>query len=78
MKLFITAILATGLIGSALAADRPNIVFLMTGDQSIHSMGCYGNGDVQAPNLNRRASVARNSSRKKGGFGKKSSKKKKQ
>ncbi|VGO18293.1 sulfatase family protein [Pontiella sulfatireligans] len=40
---------------AAEAQTRPNIIFLMTDDQSIHSMGCYGNGDVQTPNLDRLA-----------------------
>ena len=33
------------------ADDRPNIVFLMSDDQCTYSMGCYGNDDVQTPNL---------------------------
>lgn len=35
------------------AADpiRPNIVFLMTDDQSVHSLGCYGNQDVKTSNI---------------------------
>ncbi len=37
------------------ADERPNIVFLMTDDQSTYSMGCYGNDDVQTPNLDRLA-----------------------
>ena len=40
---------------SSLQAARPNIVFLMTDDQSTYSMGCYGNPDVQTPNLDRLA-----------------------
>ena len=35
----------------AQADDRPNLVFLMSDDQSTYSMGCYGNDDVQTPNL---------------------------
>ena len=34
-------------------AKKPNIVYLMTDDQSRYSMGCYGNNDVQTPNLDR-------------------------
>ena len=34
-------------------ADRPNIIFLMSDDQSTYTMGCYGNEDVQTPNLDR-------------------------
>ena len=35
------------------ADDRPNIIFLMSDDQSTYTMGCYGNEDVQTPNLDR-------------------------
>lgn len=35
------------------AAPRPNIVFLLADDQCTYSMGCYGNRDVQTPNLDR-------------------------
>ena len=38
-----------------LAAERPNIVFLMSDDQCCYSMGCYGNPDVQTPNLDQLA-----------------------
>ncbi len=31
--------------------DRPNIIFLMSDDQCTYSMGCYGNQDVQTPNM---------------------------
>ena len=32
---------------------QPNIVYLMSDDQNIYSMGCYGNIEVQTPNLDR-------------------------
>ncbi|MDZ8116999.1 sulfatase family protein [Pontiella agarivorans] len=37
------------------AESRPNIIFLMSDDQSFYTLGCYGNPDVQTPNLNRLA-----------------------
>ena len=41
---------------SSLAADkRPNIVFLLTDDQTTYSLGCYGNRYVRTPNLDRLA-----------------------
>ncbi|MEN8694903.1 MAG: sulfatase [Akkermansiaceae bacterium] len=35
---------------------RPNIIYLMADDQSTYSMGCYGNKDVQTPNMDQLAS----------------------
>ena len=35
--------------------QRPNIVFLLTDDQSFYTMGCYGTPDVQTPHLDRLA-----------------------
>lgn len=35
--------------------QKPNIIFLLTDDQSTITMGCYGNGDVKTPNLDRLA-----------------------
>lgn len=42
---------------SIVAEDkRPNIVFLLTDDQNLYSMGCYGTPDVKTPNLDKLAS----------------------
>lgn len=38
------------------AANKPNIIFLLADDQTTYSMGCYGNADVQTPNLDKLAS----------------------
>ena len=35
----------------AIAADKPNIVFLFADDQNTLSVGCYGNPEVQTPNM---------------------------
>jgi arylsulfatase A-like enzyme len=39
------------------AAEIPNIVYLMSDDQNIDSMGCYGNSDVKTPNIDRLADL---------------------
>ncbi len=36
--------------------EKPNVIFLLTDDQSTITMGCYGNDDVKTPNLDQLAS----------------------
>lgn len=36
---------------AARAAERPNIIFLLTDDQATYSLGCYGNRDVKTPQI---------------------------
>lgn len=44
------------LSGSTFAVEeRPNIVFLLTDDQAVNTLGCYGNGDVVTPHIDRLA-----------------------
>lgn len=40
---------------AAAVADRPNIIYLMSDDQSTYTLGCYGNEDVVTPNIDRLA-----------------------
>ena len=40
---------------SARAARRPNVVFVLTDDHGAWSMGAYGCGDFETPNLDRLA-----------------------
>ncbi len=35
----------------SVADDRPNIIFLMTDDQNVRSLGCYGAPCVKTPNI---------------------------
>jgi N-sulfoglucosamine sulfohydrolase len=37
------------------AADKPNILFLLSDDHSYPYLGCYGCSDVRTPNLDRLA-----------------------
>ena len=43
------------LCGRCLAAEKPNILFLLSDDHSYPYLGCYGNQDVRTPNLDRLA-----------------------
>jgi len=54
-KMFASGLLLLSIAMVAAADDRPNLVFLMADDQCTYSMGCYGNKDVQTPNLDRLA-----------------------
>ena len=40
---------------AARAAERPNLLFLLSDDHSYPFVGCYGNGNVQTPTLDRLA-----------------------
>ncbi len=51
------AFLILALIGSLVGHEQvpPNIIFLMADDQNTLSMGCYGNPEVETPNMDRLA-----------------------
>ncbi len=52
-KMFLFALV---LLSVSLAhAAKPNIVFLFADDQCTYSVGCYGNKDVQTPNMDQLA-----------------------
>lgn len=60
-KLFATICLtAVEVIASggqtAFSADRPNILLILSDDHSVPYLGCYGNPDMNTPNLDRLAS----------------------
>ena len=37
------------------AADRPNIVFILTDNHGAWTLGCYGNPDIRTPHIDRLA-----------------------
>jgi len=43
------------LCGDSIAAEKPNILFLLSDDHSYPYLGCYGNKDMRTPNLDRLA-----------------------
>ena len=51
MRYLLILLLLHFVSASADAAERPNIVFLLTDDQTCYSLGCYGNPDVKTPNM---------------------------
>ena len=51
MKFFLSAAAFLFSIVLLHASERPNIVFLLTDDQSTYTLGCYGNPDVQTPHI---------------------------
>ena len=54
-SLFLLCLLSLGLLLAADERVRPNIVFLLSDDQSTFSLGAYGNVDVKSPELDRLA-----------------------
>lgn len=54
-SLIATLVLAITQVIACHAAERPNILWLVLEDTSPHFIGCYGNGDVKTPNLDRLA-----------------------
>jgi len=54
--LFPALTLLTSLLASpALAAEKPNIVFVMADDMGYGDLGCYGQKQIQTPNIDRLA-----------------------
>ena len=43
-------LLSSFVFGSALAADRPNVIFILADDQGSVDVGCYGAKDLHTPN----------------------------
>lgn len=46
---------ATALTLSAFAADKPNIIFILSDDLAQGDLGCYGQKLIKTPNLDRMA-----------------------
>ena len=44
-------ILANSIMTVAAAAERPNIIFLMTDDQRCDNLGCYGRAEFKTTNI---------------------------
>ena len=57
MKRFIclTLLLSAGLVGGSLAAERPNIVLMMSDDQGYGDFGATGNPVIETPHIDRMA-----------------------
>src|SRR5260221_14250769 len=41
---------------AALAADRPNIVFILADDLGVFDLGCYGQQKIRTPSIDKLAS----------------------
>ncbi len=54
-RLFAVAMVAVGLFAGqfAVAAERPNVLFIFTDDHASHAMSCYGSKVNKTPNLDR-------------------------
>jgi len=54
-RLLIALLLSVVVAGPVFAADRPNIVFIMSDDHAAHAISAYGSRVNQTPNLDRLA-----------------------
>ena len=55
MRMLLLTLLLATLAGPAAAADRPNIVFIMSDDHAAHAIGAYGSRVNTTPNIDRLA-----------------------
>ena len=55
MRLTLLTLLLAVLAGPASAADRPNIIFIMSDDHAAHAIGAYGSRVNTTPNIDRLA-----------------------
>lgn len=46
---------ATGALGLAIAAEKPNIVIVLNDDQGYQDLGCYGSPDIKTPQVDQLA-----------------------
>lgn len=53
-RIFLTA-LVLGLVPIYALSDRPNVLLIMTDNQSASLLGAYGNPDIETPNIDRLA-----------------------
>lgn len=55
MKKFLILVSTVCALWGSVSAARPNIVYIMTDQQSANAMSCAGNKDVRTPNMDRLA-----------------------
>ncbi len=53
MRAILTGVVLLAVAPTASAADRPNIIFIMTDDHAAHAIGAYGSRVNETPNLDR-------------------------
>src|SRR5947208_8649581 len=53
MKRLLSLVAVFTFAAAARAAERPNILLVLSDDQSVPHVGCYGNADIRTPNLDK-------------------------
>src|SRR5436305_8026864 len=46
-------LLGASLLAAAETSPRPNVLIVLSDDQSVPHVGCYGNKDIKTPNIDR-------------------------
>jgi arylsulfatase A-like enzyme len=54
-SIFAVSLAVTGTTSNAASVSRPNFVFILTDNQGAWTLGCYGNPDIETPNVDRLA-----------------------
>ena len=55
LRIAAAVVLAVAVQWASFAADRPNVLLIMTDNQSANLLGAYGNADIATPNIDRLA-----------------------
>jgi arylsulfatase A-like enzyme len=56
MRMYLLAVtMGVVALASGMAAEKPNIIFIIVDDMGYHDLGCYGSKTIQTPNIDRLA-----------------------
>jgi arylsulfatase A-like enzyme len=56
LRTFMSAVMLSVISSTAIAAEKPNIIFILTDDLGFNQVGAYGDTPIKTPNLDKMAS----------------------